>query len=68
MVHNKMSIQGKGREVAEVTSHDFRLGNDKNNGLTSMRELGEETRTTIRRRNGCLKEKQGQGATTANER
>ena len=50
MVYNKVSIQGEGREVAEVTSHDFRLGNGKNNELTTIRELGGETRTTIRRR------------------
>ena len=54
MVHNKMSIQGEGREVAEVTSHGFRLGNGKNHGLATIRELGGETRTTIRRRTGWL--------------
>ena len=45
MVHNKMSIQGEGREVAEITSHDE---------LTTIRELEEKTRTTIRRRTGWL--------------
>ena len=61
MVYNKVSIQGEGREVAEVTSHDFRLENGKNNGLATIRELGEETRTTIRRRIDWLKEKRGRG-------
>ena len=54
MVYNKVSIQGEGREVAEVTSHDFRLGHGKNHGLATVRELGGETRITIRRRIGWL--------------
>ena len=47
-----LSSQGEGREVAEIISHDFRVENDKMDGLACIRESERGDCTTIRRRTG----------------
>lgn len=65
LVDNKVSIHGL-EEVAEVTTHDFRLRNSKKDRLVSMEgELEGTNPTTIRPRTGRSEVKQareGNGA------
>ena len=65
---DKMSIHEKGREVAEITCHDFRPRNDKKDELTSMKKFEEKNQTAMRRRTGWSNKGKYEAAMAIDER
>ena len=58
-LEEKTSVYDEAQEIAEVTSHDFRLVIGKKGGLTSVEGLDRSPgSTTVRRRIGWLEERQ----------
>ena len=65
LIDNKMSIHGL-KEVAEVTTHDFRLRNSRKDRLISVKEELKGTHsTTLRRRTDRSKVRQARESNRA---